>query len=305
MKIHQLALIIILSFACISCSSDQELGQKFADIGTSHLGVHATEPHLDQLMDMFMGPSVSVTGKSLLTVNKMGFDVLDHSKSKNNWLLDEFYNYTSKKKGVTLDIGCGYGNLVISALAAGNVVIANDIAAEHLIEVRRKAMSRKLSLDNLYLNSKSFPYQLNLPDASLDVVMIHRVLHFLSPVEIDEGIKKAYRWLKKNGRLFIVVMAPQNKSFADWFLPIYNRKWDQGDKWPGVDLSIERALPDQAYNLPKTLHVMDERPLRHVLEKHGFRVAKIDFIDMRHFGKANEHRDGREAMGVIAVKDSH
>ena len=295
-------IITILLLSSYSQASGTDIKDKFAQLATSNLGVQASNAKLDDLMSLFTAPPVSKTGKSLLTVNKMGYDVLDHTKSKQNWLLDEFKSYTTRGESTILDVGCGYGNIALNAIADGNIVIANDIAPEHLIEVRRRAIDRKLPLQNLYLNDGAFPYELKFEDNSLDYVVLHRVLHFLTPQAIKDGFTKIHKWLKPNGKLFIVVMAPQNKSFSEWFLPIYNERWEKGDEWPGKDLSVAKALPDQEYNLPATLHVMDERPLEHALKKHGFTIEKIDFIDMKHFGKENEKRDGHEAIGVIATK---
>lgn len=292
--------IIWTCFIIIFCTSCSDKTSN--SINSSEWGLQATDSSLDPLMETFLKPPLSQTGQSLLTANKMGFDVLDHSKFKTNWLLDEFYAFVKDQKRTILDVGCGYGTLSLNVLLGENIVIVNDISRDHLIEVRRRAISSKLPLSHLYLNNKSFPHDLELSSSGLDVVMLHRVLHFLSPQEIEEGLKKIHQWLKPGGKVFVVVMAPQHKGFSKWFLPLYNEKWNSGDKWPGVNLPVSKALPDQAYNLPEYLHVMDERPLLYVFEKYGFEVEKADFIDMKPFGKKEEQRDGHEAVGVIAVK---
>ena len=71
-------------------------------------------------------------------------------------------------------------------------------------------------------------------------------------------------------------------------------------KWPGEHLEIAKALPAQAYALPKELYVMDAEVLTKALENHGYKVEKSDFISMKKFG-TETNRDGREALGVIAT----
>lgn len=286
----------------LSQAENTALNDRFARLPSPPLGVEANNPALDDMMPLFAAPPPSKTGKSLLTMNKMGFDVLDTVKNDTNWLIAAYLQFIKVHQGTVLDIGCGYGNLALEALAHGNKVIANDIAVEHLIEVRRRAMAKHLPLNTLYLNNKTFPYAMDLADESVEAIVIYRVLHFLSPTAIEAGLSKAQRWLKPGGKLFIAALAPQNKSFSTWFLPIYNEKWSNGIKWPGVDLPTHTALPEQAYQLPPYLHVMDERPLRYALEKAGFKVDQVDFIDMRRYGQAKEERDGHEMIGMIAEK---
>lgn len=293
--------ILLFSAEIIHAEKQVNLNTKFNKIVNHPYGVIASSPALDDLAKISSPPKLSHTGKSLLTVNKTGFDVLDNSLSKDNWLIEAFFEFTKGEKTI-LDIGCGYGGLSLRALSRKNKVVANDIAAEHLIETRSRAIKADLDLQNLFLNNRSFPYETEFSPLSFDAVLMHRVIHFLSPNEIENGLSKIHAWLKSGGRLYIVVMAPQNKSFSDWFLPIYEDNWKKGNKWPGTDLLVEKALPSQSYNLPKYLHVMDERPLRHALEKYGFKILKADFIDMKHFGNKKDNRDGKEAFAIEAVK---
>ena len=283
---------------------NEDLKRGFNAIASTAFGVRADEPGLDDLIEICPAPQKSKTGKSLLTANKMGFDILDNAKAQENWLVHELYNYiTDGQPKIILDIGAGYGHLSLSALSKNkNIVISNDIAEEHLMEIRRRAIRDDLPLNHLYLNNKSFPNEIDLEDSSVDLIIAYRILHFLTAEEIEHGVVKMYKMLKENGKLFILVMAPQNKSFSEWLLPIYNNKWNLGNKFPGENLAVKEALPEQAYNLPEYLHVMDERPLRRVLEEHGFEVEVVDFVDMKYFGNIPHKRDGHESVGVIARK---
>ena len=282
-----------------------DISQKFSAIEQSNYGVHAINDKLDDIEKLLPDIPVSKTGKSFLTVNKTGFDVLN-SENKNNWVLNEYSKFMSTKSLQTiLDIGSGYGRISHIALNRNKTVIANDIATEHLIYTRKIAKSQGLSLKKLYLNNSHFPDNIIMENDALDAVVIYRVIHFLSAEEIELGLSKICKWLKKGGKVFIVVLSPYHKEYSEWFLPLYNAKWEDGNKWPGEGLEVAKALPRQQYNLPKYLHVMDDRPLKYTLEKHGFIVLKTGFIDMSRFNSADnkQNRDGKESFGIIAVKN--
>ena len=118
---------------------------------------------------------------------------------------------------------------------------------------------------------------------------------------MDEALAKIGNWLIPGGQVFIVVMAPQHKEFSNWFLPIYEQRWQDGNNWPGM-LKVRKALPEQAYNLPEYLHVMDERPLRKALENLNFTIVNSGFISLKSFASKADDRDGKEAFGIIAAK---
>ena len=275
---------------------------KFKELPKSEFGIKANDADVMSLSKDISEPKLSHTGKSYTTVNHMGFDVLNTSESINSWLVIDFLEFIKDAKKPVLDVGAGYGSISLLALAQGNTVVANDIAPEHLLSISKFALGRHLPLEKLYFNPNSFPGEMNFPANSLGAVMLHRVIHFMTPEQITTGLAKISRWLTPGGKVFIVVMSPQHKQFAGWFLPIYEQKWQEGDEWPGVNLPIQKALPDQAYNLPEVMHVMDDRPLRLALEKLGFIVEKSDFISMKHFATKPGERDGKEAVGIIAVK---
>jgi SAM-dependent methyltransferase len=288
----------------VHSSNANQLNDKFNSIKVSTFGVEAKKVELDGLEKILPDIKLSKTGKSLLTVNKMGYDILN-GETESNWLISDFTQLVKSEQGKTiLDIGSGYGRISHIALKQNHNVISNDIAAEHLLHNRKIAKSNGLSIENLYLNNNHFPDKLSMPNNSLDAVVLYRVVVFLSPDEMEEGISNVHKWLKKGGKFYIVSLSPFHNDYSEWFLPIYNAKWESGDKWPGVNLEVEKALPKQAYNLPKYLHIMDERPLEYALKNAGFEIEKKEFIDMTRFGSKNDKikRDGKESFGIIAVK---
>ncbi len=248
-------------------------------------------------LDSYPVPSeqLSVTKKSLKTLNQMGFDTVAVS---DNWVISAIMEFCQKNPGgQILDVGAGYGSISRMALDRGMRVISNDISAGQLLFSRHKVALN--DREKLFLNNQRFP-ELDIPPASIDAIVLHRVIHFLSGDEIERSLVKMKSWLKPGGKIFIVVMTPHHKGFSDWFLPEYKRRHQEGSKWPGEHLEVARALPAQAYGLPKELHVMEAEVLTKALQNHGYKVEKSDYISMARFG-VETNRDGREALGVIAV----
>jgi len=295
-------ILLLLAFCNTIYAADNKAEVAFQRLPKSQWGVQANIAAIEPIAKLIKEPVLSATGKSFLTANKMDFDVLHTKQSLNSWVVEAFLTFSQHTKSPILDIGAGYGGITLMALKQGNKVIANDIALDHLLHIQKSAKANTLNLANLYLHLGQFPQGTSFPPGSLHAVMLHRVVHFMSPEDIEAGLDKIARWLKPGGKVFIVVMAPQHPQLADRFLPIYNARWQQGDKWPGTHLPVKQAFPDQSYHLPEFLHVMDERPLTLALKKAGFIIEKAAFVSMAHFRKKDTQSEGREALGIIAIK---
>ncbi|HSW71441.1 MAG TPA: class I SAM-dependent methyltransferase [Gammaproteobacteria bacterium] len=214
----------MLTFPALVLATTTSLDTQFSQLPITPLGIQATAAGLDNLTALLAGPPKSDTGKSLLTVNKMGFDVLNNTKTQQSWIILDILDFLKTTKSPILDVGCGYGQITLKALATGNTVIANDVATEHLLQVRKSALEAQLPIDSLYLSKAAFP-DLPIPDNALDAVVLHRILHFLPPAQVELGFANVKKWLAPGGKVFIVVMAPQHKEFSSWFLPLYEQKW--------------------------------------------------------------------------------
>lgn len=126
--------------------------------------------------------------------------------------------------------------------------------------------------------------------------MLHRVLHFFSGEDIDKILSNCYQWLKPNGKIYIVMMSNEHVAFRDKI------KYDNSKKWPGDNLVVvEKHLPEQAYALPKTLHVVSIETLRNNLKEQGFEIEKVDYVSLKQVG-TEKNRDGKEAVGIIGIK---
>jgi SAM-dependent methyltransferase len=244
-------------------------------------------------------PPLSKTGKAYLTLNNQGFDVLDDAPIAESWVIQTLITFARTSKGPILDVGGAYGGITRLLLKQGATVYYNDLEGKHLLFGLKKVSPEMRT--NLFLNIQSFPNEMNFAPGSLSGVVLHRILHFMGPETAEEGINKAAEWLEPGGKIFIVVLAPQHIAYRHKFLNLYEARWRSGDKWPGSEIEASEALPEQAYCLPKFLHIMDERPLRFTLEKYGFVVEKADFISMKRFG-IEGNRDGMESFGIIGMK---
>ena len=47
---------------------------------------------------------------------------------------------------------------------------------------------------------------------------------------------------------------------------------------------------------------MDQEVLKNALERHGYKIERIGYVSMQGFG-TEAARDGKEAIGAIAVKE--
>jgi ubiquinone/menaquinone biosynthesis C-methylase UbiE len=127
--------------------------------------------------------------------------------------------------------------------------------------------------------------------------MVHRTLPLFKGKDIESILKNSYRWLKAGGRLYIVAMSKDHIAFRDKI------KYKSSKRWPGEDLVVvKKHLPDQAYALPKRLHVMSIDTLVKELEKLGFQVERVGEVSLKNVG-TETNRDGKEAVGLIAIKN--
>jgi SAM-dependent methyltransferase len=183
-------------------------------------------------------------------------------------------------------------------LSKGAEIICNDIDESHLAILEEEAVRQKLNLSKLRTVCADFSYELDLPKASLDGILIARVLHLFNGPRIEHSLKKAYQWLKPGGKIFIVAETPYLKIFSD-FIPEYEARVKRDEEWPGLITDIHKYFNDD--NFPELVHCMDPVILKRVLKNQGFLVEEISFISRSDF-PPNRRLDGRESIGVIACK---
>jgi SAM-dependent methyltransferase len=271
--------IILLCLSCLIKINAEALNLGFGKCANSIIVNLAEIPE----------PPLSKTKKSFVTQNNFGFDVVN---SESNWVIKSFLKGI-KKNNVVMDVGAGYGALTRSALGAGAIVINNEISENqqlYSLKFLNKEQKKRLFFQNNDVRN------LVLNKGVLDKIIFHRVLHFFKGQEIETLLKKSYDWLKPGGKIYIVMMSKDHIAFRDKI------DYDLSKKWPGEDLVVvSEHLPEQAYALPPTLHVMSIDTLQTALQKIGFEIEKADYVSLQKLG-TEANRDGKEAIGIIAIK---
>ena len=223
--------------------------------------------------------------------------------NKQGWMLTILDSYTQAfvdfSAGCSLpviDIGAAYGVASIPALEKGAQVIAIDIDERHLEILRGNAPKNA----NLITKCAEVPEGLDFEDGSIGAVLAARVLHFLEPPRFQEALAKIHRWLAPGGKLFLTAESPYLGIFSA-FTPIYEERRAAGDLWAGLMTEPERYAPLRSPQLPSFVLLLDPDVLRREAVRASFKVERCDFIPRPDY-LPESRRDGRESVGLIAVK---
>jgi SAM-dependent methyltransferase len=117
----------------------------------------------------------------------------------------KFAIFTRTARFDALDVGCGDGIATAAALARGGHVMAvdPDQAALHQLLARvPPEQYRRLKVKIGRLPGLDFKF------ARFSAVHAARVLDLLDPAARSESLRKFFRWLYPQGRLFVSVLAP-------------------------------------------------------------------------------------------------
>ena len=227
------------------------------------------------------------------TLNNMGFmtSTLDEYST-------EFTRFAAKAPGPALDIGAAYGIATIPAIRNGARVIANDIDARHLEILKQRLTEREQQ--QLTLMPGRFPEELTIAENSLGAILVARVLHFFTGDMVEKTASIAASWLKKGGKIFVVAETPYLKNFQS-FIPIYENRMSNGNKWPGFIDDVMAVAPERGQFLPKQMHLLDPNVLTRTFANAGFQIEKCSMIQRLDF-PPDLQWDGRESVGIIAKK---
>ncbi len=235
-----------------------------------------------------------VYDKYILTLNKYGVTSKEH-----NEITEEFIKFASENKNL-LEIGTCFGFGTIAALKKNAKIIANDICEEHLDELYRNCPENLKK--NLLLKLGRFPYELEIPNNSLDGILASEVVHFLKGEEIEYGAKMMYNWLKKNGKVFISASTVYLKHKIK-LQSIYQENKAKGLKWPGeIKNTIDRVSHPLLKNIPIFCHYLEENILKNIFIEAGFHIEEIKTFTSKRL--TDEFKlDGRESIILIGKKN--
>jgi len=216
-----------------------------------------------------------------------------------NELSELFVEECALAPATALDIGAAHGIATIPALYAGANVIANDSSQEHLNKL--KQLTPPEFQHRLQLLPGRFPRDTKLKAETLDLAHASNVFHFLTGRQLEQAAAFLEHALRPGGKVFILAATPYMKTFEP-FIPTYESRVERGDPWPGWitnvrDYSTHRLLS----NLPKSIHLLDDKVLRRVFESTGFVTEQCWYLHRRDLPKSIA-LDGRENVAYIARK---
>jgi SAM-dependent methyltransferase len=229
-----------------------------------------------------------------VTLNRLG-----RTSTELNEVSGQFVNFCEHGASPVLDIGAAFGVASLAALNVGTRVIANDIDTRHLAEIARRA-PRHLR-NRLALYTGRFPDETDFMSSSLMAVHASNLFNFLTGEEIERGIRKIMKWLKPEGRVFVIAGTPYAANVKH-FVPEFERRLGASVRWPGWVEDIRMYSDDPTLaELPPSLHLLDAETLRVVFETAGFTVESAGM-----FARAGIpdylKLDGRENVQLLARK---
>jgi ubiquinone/menaquinone biosynthesis C-methylase UbiE len=177
----------------------------------------------------------------------------------------EFAIYMRNSKREGLDVGCGEGIATIAALARGAHVMAVDrdpTVLERLLARVPSEQYRRVKLRHASLPEMDFKF------ARFSAVHASRVLHFLPPDALQSTLRKFFRWLYPDGKLFVSALNPLG-SFWRALRVDYSRRTMSGEPWPGYFENLYAAMPELT-GAETGVHLLDETVLTRELKAAGF-----------------------------------
>lgn len=98
-----------------------------------------------------------------------------------------------------VDLGCGTGQLALPLARAGARVTAVDVSPRMIELLQAKARDSGIAVE-----PKVVPIEhLDLPDASVDLVVSNYALHHLHDRDKAAVVRSAHRWLHEGGRIIV------------------------------------------------------------------------------------------------------
>ena len=224
------------------------------------------------------------------TLNQHGWMMTHHSA-----LSAEFVRYAEMlQEGVVLDIGTAYGFVPLDLLNRTNhlQVIATDQDGRHLEILAASTPPSQKSRLSLVLGR--FPNQPELREESVDAILVHRVLHFLTGNELELGMRNLYRFLKPGGKVFALAHSPYRHQ-GQSFVPHYEERKAK-ERYPGFSSNYNPTL------VAGFLHFLDLQILERLFLDAQFEIELATYISLSSYKEREIRFSHQEHVAIIAVK---
>jgi len=247
------------------------------------------------------GGNIDLSGQVAISDVAYGFTTTDPGLIGHH-----FAEYNSKlpPESQVMDVGAAwYGVNTIPALQAGHIVHAVDSRKElKALAARAKQVATDIS-DNYFwehwahrlrLHAGRIPEPYDLPDSSIDSIMMGSVLHFLNPEEVHLALLEAFRVLKPGGKIFLEAQTPYMKGLDYWRRTLWKDRSVLAEdlEWPWQIHNENRQSP--TLREIKYINLFDITRMRKALKNAGFSVKKIGYFARIDFpGNKEFHGDDR------------
>jgi len=159
------------------------------------------------------------------------------------------------------------------------------------------------------------PAQLPLSESQYDAILVDKVLHCMTPPEIDQFLSWSRTALKKGGKIYIVTTSPTNVAFSDKLFPVYREKSEKGEVYAGYFENVTPYLSEiffekypqkfSKHSNQTTLFTRDD--LKKQLECHGFKIQETYALRLEGDGQGNYSwhsvkDEDSDCVGAIAIK---
>lgn len=182
----------------------------------------------------------------------------------------KFAIYLRNSKFDGLDVGCGEGIATIAALARGGHVMALDRDPAVLHRLLARVPSEQYR--RLKIRAASIP-EVDFKFAHFSAVHASRVLHFLPPHALQSTLRKFFRWLYPEGKLFVSVLDPRGAYWRS-LRADYAHRTMLGERWPGYIEALSPLMPEWR-GTDTAVHLLDESVLSRELQASGFIVDEL------------------------------